>query len=205
MIITTSLSMIKRGFICIYTDNPSYFTVTGSNSGGGVAIPEATGSAGGGVNKSKRFKNWFKIKRPFRSSKLTPEEDSGDAPPEELPLPDFFPPSDDVVYYNFTGRQFQDAADAGDAEDDVFSDTSTVREVTGSTRTLNRRRHSIGSWFRSSLAAVRKNATTGSSTASGLEATGTGSGTAMERPSTSSERALLARAVSSSVNCVSYR
>ena len=75
-----------------------------------------------------------------------------------------------------------------------------VREnVIGSTRTLNRRRHSIGSWFRSSLAAVRKNA----STASGLEAAG--SGGAVERPSTSSERALLARAVSSSVNCVSYR
>ena len=171
--------------------------------------------------KPKRFKNWFKLKRPFKS-KLTShihDEVDGDSrnqqpSPEphhaqqETPIPsgNSFG-NGDVVYYNFCSAQSvqqrlpltTSTAEDDNINDDVFSDTSTTVGATGSVRTLHRRRHSLGSWFRSSLAAaVRKQ--NAISTASGLESGAT------DRPSTSSERALLpSRAVSSSVNCVSYR
>lgn len=120
--------------------------------------------------------------------------------PETQSNPNDFAHSD-VVYYNFcpTTQETVASADVNN-DDDVFSDTSTIKG-NGSTRTLSRRRHSLGSWFRSSLAAVRKH-NMGSSTASGLESHGTAIEPA-ERPSTSSERALLARNVSTSANCVS--
>lgn len=166
--------------------------------------------------KPKRFKSWFKLpKRPFRSKVALDQPEnidratsSGNSPPPGSPEPE--PQSNlndfahsDVVYYNFCPVTQPDPAPSGEVnnDDDVFSDTSTIRGV-GSTRTLSRRRHSLGSWFRSSLAAVR-NHNTGASTAFGLESHDTAIERATERPSTSSERALLARKVSSSVNCVS--
>ena len=171
------------------------------------------GSSGTDTNlgaKSKRFKDWFKLKKkPFRTKHSSSADSDTPHPADELPTSavgarlagadaDADAPLSDVVYYNFCAVPTSgDVRDVHDAEDDVFSDTSTIRgEAAGSTRTLSRRRHSIGSWFRTSLAAVRKNAS--ASTASGLEAP-------VQRPSTSSERALLARTVSTSANCVSYR
>ena len=120
--------------LLLLTDNPSYFTVTGGNSGNTISETGGGGGGGGGGTKSKRFKNWFKMKRPFRSKNVS--EDSSGAP-EEPSLPQS-PSSDcndlgNVVYYNFSAlRSAEDAPDAGedapDAEDDVFSDTSTVRQ-----------------------------------------------------------------------------
>ena len=162
--------------------------------------------------KPKRFKSWFKLpKKPFRSKVTLHQPENTDrfsenSPPPGSPEPE--PQSNlndfthsDVVYYNFCSAS-QDPTPSTEVnnDDDVFSDTSTIRGI-GSTRTLSRRRHSLGSWFRSSLAAVRKH-NTGASTASGLESHDTATETT-ERPSTSSERALLARNVSTSVNCVS--
>ena len=174
--------------------------------------------------KPKRFKSWFKLKRPFKTKVTSsihdehPDTDnrSKQTSPEphhaEQELQGVETPSNacgdfgDVVYYNFCSakpeQQVQGpcAADDDVINDDVFSDTSTTVGGAGSVRNLHRRRHSLGSWFRSSLAAavLKQNAV---STASGLE-----SGATDGRPSTSSERALLpSRAVSSSVHCVSYR
>ncbi len=189
------------------TDNPSYFTISGQSPVSATTTPtdgvEPIGA------KPKRFKSWFKLpKRPFRSKVALnePEIQEKFSPPAS-PEPEPQQPSNvndfahsDVIYYNFCSSA-QDPVPSTEVnnDDDVFSDTSTVREI-GSTRTLSRRRHSLGSWFRSSLAAVRKH-NTGSSTASGLESHGTVA-EPTERPSTSSERALLSRNVSTSANCI---
>lgn len=194
------------------TDNPSYFTISGQSPVPTATTPTDIVESIGA--KPKRFKSWFKLpKRPFRSKVALDQPEntdrcSGNSPPPASPEPE--PQSNlndfahsEVVYYNFCSATQQDPAPSStevNNDDDVFSDTSTIRGV-GSTRTLSRRRHSLGSWFRSSLAAVRKH-NTGASTASGLESHDTAT-EANERPSTSSERALLARNVSTSVNCVS--
>ncbi|EFX77290.1 hypothetical protein DAPPUDRAFT_321563 [Daphnia pulex] len=193
-------------------DNPSYFTISGQSPVPTATTPTDIVESIGA--KPKRFKSWFKLpKRPFRSKVALDQPEntdrcSGNSPPPASPEPE--PQSNlndfahsEVVYYNFCSATQQDPAPSStevNNDDDVFSDTSTIRGV-GSTRTLSRRRHSLGSWFRSSLAAVRKH-NTGASTASGLESHDTATET-NERPSTSSERALLARNVSTSVNCVS--
>jgi hypothetical protein len=74
-----------------------------------------------------------------------------------------------VIYYNFTSATLEPAVN----EDYVFSNTSTILKnvgsTIGSTRTLNRRRHSLGAWFRSSLAVVRSPASSPASTRSELE------------------------------------
>ncbi|XP_057378339.1 uncharacterized protein LOC130700317 isoform X2 [Daphnia carinata] len=192
-------------------DNPSYFTISGQSPVATATSP--TDVVESIVAKPKRFKSWFKLpKRPFRSKIALNQAENAERMPENSPLPCASPepetqnnPNDfahsDVVYYNFcpTAQETVASADVNN-DDDVFSDTSTIKG-NGSTRTLSRRRHSLGSWFRSSLAAVRKH-NMGSSTASGLESHGTAIEPA-ERPSTSSERALLARNVSTSANCVS--
>lgn len=191
------------------TDNPSYFTVSGQSPVSTSTAP-ADGFESIGA-KPKRFKSWFKL--PKRRPKLTlndPENNdkfSGITTPPDSPEPE--PQSNftdfahsEVVYYNFCSASAP-VPPSGEVvnDDDVFSDSSTVRDV-GSTRNLSRRRHSIGSWFRSSLAAVRKH-NVGLSTASGLESQDTVTERTTARPSTSSERALLPRNVSSSANCVS--
>ncbi|KAI9553615.1 hypothetical protein GHT06_021537 [Daphnia sinensis] len=192
-------------------DNPSYFTISGQSPVATATSPTDVVESIGA--KPKRFKSWFKLpKRPFRSKIALNQPENAEGMPENSPLPCASPepetqsnPNDfahsDVVYYNFcpTAQETVATADVNN-DDDVFSDTSTIKG-NGSTRTLSRRRHSLGSWFRSSLAAVRKH-NMGSSTASGLESHGTAIEPA-ERPSTSSERALLARNVSTSANCVS--
>lgn len=158
--------------LCCYVDNPSYFTISGQSP-----TEESIGA------KPKRFKSWFKL------PKIRPKP----SPPQQPIATHTEFAQNDVVYYNFTSTTTP-AEEIINDDDDVFSDTSTIREI-GSTKTLGHRRHSLGSWFRSSLAAVRKqNNNIGSSTASGLES--------HERPSTSSERGLLARNVSTSTNCV---
>lgn len=189
------------------TDNPSYFTVSGQSPVTATTTPHADGVETIGA-KPKKFKSWFKLpKRPFRSKVALNEQSevqekfSPPATPEPEPQQsnanDFA--DSDVIYYNFCSAQEPAVSTEVNNDDDVFSDTSTIREI-GSTRTLSRRRHSLGSWFRSSLAAVRKH-NTGSSTASGLESHETVA-EPTERPSTSSERALLSRNVSTSANCV---
>ena len=193
--------------LSFWADNPSYFTISGSTS---PQVDQVSNKS-----NSKRFRSWFRLKRPFRAKNAV-DENRNPSSPESNPVAqqhheqptatrnstssanDFA--KNDVIYYNFTSATSEPAVD----EDDVFSDTSTIREnvgsTIGSTRTLNRRRHSLGAWFRSSLAVVRKTASSAASTASGLE-----SAAAVERPSTSSEHQLLPRAVSTSTNCVSYR
>ena len=201
-----------------FIDNPSYFTISGQSPG-----PTTTTSTDGVEQigaKPKRFKSWFKLpKKAFRSKVVLNDQDpSADehvsppvSPTETQPTSNEFA-NNDVVYYNFCAGAAANATDQQDPihrvgeteavnDDDVFSDTSTVREI-GSTRTLSRRRHSLGSWFRSSLAAVRKQHNTASSTGSGLESHGCQNTDPSERPSTSSERGLLARNVSTSANCV---
>ncbi|KZS05962.1 putative Phosphoinositide 3-kinase adapter protein 1 [Daphnia magna] len=192
-------------------DNPSYFTISGQSPVATATSPTDVVESIGA--KPKRFKSWFKLpKRPFRSKIALNQPENAERMSENSPLSCASPepetqsnPNDfahsDVVYYNFcpTTQETVASADVNN-DDDVFSDTSTIKG-NGSTRTLSRRRHSLGSWFRSSLAAVRKH-NMGSSTASGLESHGTAIEPA-ERPSTSSERALLARNVSTSANCVS--
>lgn len=178
--------------------------------------------------KPKRFKSWFKLpRRPFRSKTNLTEgivvTAATAADDEEKPVRrDSIAAGDqeqqqvanqnDAVYYNFgpvsrpaTEDQHleagEEAEEGANNDDDVFSDTSTLPPGgAGSVRTLSRRRHSLGSWFRSSLAAVRKTNAT-SSTGSGLETPDVTRHT--ERPSTSSERVLLSRNVSTSANCVS--
>lgn len=197
-------------------DNPSYFTIAGQSP-----VTAESGSPSMDA-KPKRFKSWFKLKRPFKSKVISNNHGEADTDsrskqtsPEPLSaeqeLHGVETPSSacgdfgDVVYYNFCSAKAEQqvkgpcAADDDVINDDVFSDTSTTVGGAGSVRNLHRRRHSLGSWFRSSLAAaVRKQNAV--STASGLESGAT------DRPSTSSERALLpSRAVSSSVHCVSYR
>lgn len=195
----------------VHADNPSYFTISGQTGIPSSPIETADSTAGA---KAKKFKSWFKLsKRAFRSKASLNDASESDANnlasdgeiherpgptkpgigavEEKRELPD-------VVYYNFAPAPRQPAADEPANDDDVFSETCVNR----STRTLNRRRHSIGSWFRSSLAAVRKNHATAASTGSGLEASG--ASRSAERPSTSSERALLSRHVSASAHCVSY-
>lgn len=194
-----------------YVDNPSYFTISGQSPVVTTPTEVAVESIGA---KPKRFKSWFKLsKRAFRSKVALNEVDNKfpPSPPPGSPVEPEPPQQTDfaqggVIYYNFSSSTTTTAAQSTEVvndDDDVFSDTSTIREI-GSTKTLGRRRHSLGSWFRSSLAAVRKHNAIGSSTASGLEShdTAVTSSRSAERPSTSSERGLLARNVSTSANCV---
>lgn len=205
--------MINCYCCCRYVDNPSYFTISGQSPV--VTTPTEVAVEAIGA-KPKRFKSWFKLsKRAFRSKVALNEVDNkfASSPPPGSPVePEPPQQSDfahsDVIYYNFcsaaTKATASQSTEVVNDDDDVFSDTSTIREI-GSTKTLGRRRHSLGSWFRSSLAAVRKHNTIGSSTASGLESQDTAvtSSRSAERPSTSSERGLLARNVSTSTHCVS--
>ena len=173
-----------------------------------VAVSSCQDVTGAGA-KPKRFKNWFKIssksKPPQKNKNLSNYQPPCPSPEPAAPEVNSTEPVQEVVYYNFTSA----APSAEEAmHDDVFSDDWNVPgNVVGSNRTLTRRRHSFGSWFKSSLAAVRKQSTT-SSTGSGLESANAESAdgpSTDHRPSTSSERALLPRNVSGSANCVSYR
>ena len=163
---------------CYFADNPSYFTMAGQDpspvASASTARPAAGSESGA---KPKRFKNWFKLSS-NKSQAATPIKN---LEPSLSVVEDDDQPS----YYDFwkSPAQQQEA-------DDVFTAGEQPPWTGGSTRTLNnhRRRHSLGSWFRFSLAAaVRKHNET------------------ENRPSTSSERALLPRNVSTSANCVSYR
>lgn len=161
-------------------DNPSYFTIAGQASP--VVTPSSTVTDSG--VKPKRFKNWFKLKTKKNLDSQISSSTHYKPPcpsPEPAEAVEQQPP---VLYYNFCQAPIND--------DDVFVSSETWTAAGGSSRTLNnhRRRHSLGSWFRFSLAAAvrsnNKNITESNE----------------NRPSTSSERTLLPRNVSSSANSV---
>lgn len=158
-------------------DNPSYFTIAGQASP--VVTPSTVTDSG---VKPKRFKNWFKLK----TKKNLDSQSTHYKPPCPSPEPaaDTVEQQPAVLYYNLS-QAIND--------DDVFvSNSETWTAAGGSSRTLNnhRRRHSLGSWFRFSLAAAVRSKNIAESNEN--------------RPSTSSERTLLPRNVSSSANCVRY-
>lgn len=110
--------------------------------------PPAASSEGKNNNPSKRIKDWFKLKRPFRTkprpvdgacdANATPQDDAApstttnnDAVDAATKTPGTMEgassgDANDVVYYNFTSAAA--AAGQGNGEDDVFSDTSTLKD-----------------------------------------------------------------------------
>lgn len=218
LVSTFFLHLLSTDFTRRVADNPSYFTIAGQQQSPlPLALTTSLTEPIAGA-KPKRFKNWFKLSSTGASKQKknlasanhgckppcpSPEPSDGDGKQQQQQQQPQQQTGTEVVYYNFCPAP---PVEEG-LNDDVFaSDTWTV-PGTGSTRTLNhRRRHSLGSWFRSSLAAVRKNNNNAISIANGLERSTSAAGQGGEgRPSTSSERTLLPRNVSGSVNCVSYR
>ena len=208
-----------------------------SSGGGGGLLLTSKNAPKNNHNNNKKFANWLpKLKRPFRTTNKTPAVDEnrnaapqlqvvgvgGDGEEPKDTAPRLVQELDEVVYYNFSAAAMAlvggGVGSGGGGEDVLPGETSaTLRKehaagansITGSSRTLNhqRHRHSLGTWFRSSLAAVRKNApSVAASAASGLDAAASSSSSSAAAAAAAVEHEPLGRTVSSSrVSCISSR